>query len=119
SLLRHPKSSSALEECAVGLFRRIIADPVVERDQQVDKILLCSGKIYYELGEERAGLGLKNIAIVRLDQLYPFPESEFKDALALSPDAKSVSWVQEEPENVGGWPYLHPQFCERVFGGLF
>jgi 2-oxoglutarate dehydrogenase E1 component len=119
SLLRHPKSGSTLEECAVGRFRRIIPDPLVNRDQQVDKILLCSGKIYYELEEERARLGQKNIAIVRLEQLYPFPESQFKDALALYSDAKSVSWVQEEPENMGAWHYLHAKFCNQVFGRPF
>ena len=103
----------------MGRFRRIIPDPFVERDPRVDKILLCGGKIYYELNEERARLGLKNIAIVRLEQLYPFSESEFKDALALYPDAKSVSWVQEEPENMGAWHYLHTKFCNQVFDRPF
>jgi 2-oxoglutarate dehydrogenase E1 component len=119
SLLRNPKSVSTLEECAVGRFRRVIQDPLVDRDQRVDKILLCSGKIYYELEAERARLGQKNIAIVRLEQLYPFPEPELKDALVLYPDAKSVSWVQEEPENMGAWHYLHAKFCNQVFGRPF
>jgi 2-oxoglutarate dehydrogenase E1 component len=119
SLLRHPKSVSTLEECAVGRFRRIISDPLVDPDQRVAKVLLCSGKIYYELEEERTRLGLKNIAIIRLEQLYPFSEPEFKDALALYPEAKSVSWVQEEPENMGAWHYLHEQFCNQIFGRPF
>jgi 2-oxoglutarate dehydrogenase E1 component len=85
----------------------------------VDKVLLCSGKIYYELEEERTRLGQKNIAIVRLEQLYPFPEPELKDALAMYPDARSVSWVQEEPENMGAWHYLHAKFCNQVFGRPF
>jgi 2-oxoglutarate dehydrogenase E1 component len=119
SLLRNPKSVSTLEECAVGRFRRIIPDPFVERDQRVDKVLLCSGKIYHELEEERARLGQKNIAIIRLEQLYPFPEPEFKDVLALYADAKSVCWVQEEPENMGAWRYLHTRFCDKVFGRPF
>ena len=119
SLLRHPKSASSLEECGVGRFRRMIPDPLAERDQPVDKIVLCSGKIYYELEVERTRLGQKNIAIARLEQLYPFPESEFKDALALYPDAKSICWVQEEPENMGAWRYLYERFCNQVFGRPF
>jgi 2-oxoglutarate dehydrogenase E1 component len=119
SLLRHPKTVSTLEECAEGRFRRIILDPLVDRDQRVEKILLCSGKIYYEIEEERTRLGQKNIAIVRLEQLYPLPEPEFKNALALYPDAKYVCWVQEEPENMGSWPYLHTRFCDEVFGRPF
>jgi 2-oxoglutarate dehydrogenase E1 component len=119
SLLRHPKSVSTLEECAVGRFRRIIPDPLVDPDESVDKILLCSGKIYYEIEEERTRLGLKNIAIIRLEQLYPLPESEFKDALALYPDAKDVCWVQEEPENMGAWHFLYAKFCNRIFGRPF
>jgi 2-oxoglutarate dehydrogenase E1 component len=118
-LLRHPKSVSILEDCAVGRFRRIIPDPLLDRDQRVDKILLCSGKIYYELDEERTRLGQKNIALVRLEQLYPFPEPKLKDVLALYPDTKTVSWVQEEPENMGAWHYLHEQFCNQVFGRPF
>jgi 2-oxoglutarate dehydrogenase E1 component len=119
SLLRNPKSVSTLEECAVGRFRRIISHPLVDPDQRVDKILLCSGKIYYELEAERARLGQKNIALVRLEQLYPFPESECKAALALYSDVKSVSWVQEDPENMGAWHYLHERFCNEIFGRPF
>jgi 2-oxoglutarate dehydrogenase E1 component len=119
SLLRHPKTVSTLEECAEGRFRRIILDPLVDRDQRVEKILLCSGKIYYEIEEERTRLGQKNIAIVRLEQLYPLPEPEFKNALALYPDAKDVCWVQEEPENMGAWHYLYAKFCNRIFGRPF
>jgi 2-oxoglutarate dehydrogenase E1 component len=119
SLLRHPSSVSTLEECAGGRFRRVIPDPLVDRNQEVDKILLCSGKIYYELEEERARLGQKKIAILRLEQLYPLPELEIKNALALYSDAKSVCWVQEEPKNMGAWRYLHTRFCDEIFGRSF
>jgi 2-oxoglutarate dehydrogenase E1 component len=119
SLLRHPKSVSTLEECGGDRFRRVIPDLLVDHDQEVDKIILCSGKIYYELEEERSRLGQKNIAIVRLEQLYPLPELEIKNALALYPDAKSVCWVQEEPENMGAWRYLRTRFCNELFGRSF
>ena len=119
SLLRHPKAVSPLEECAQGRFRRVLPDPVIERDQRVEQMLLCSGKIYYELEEERARLSRNDIAILRLEQLYPFPETEFKDVLDLYRDAKNVFWVQEEPENMGAWRYLHARFGDQALGRRF
>ena len=119
SLLRHPKAVSPLEECAQGRFRRVIPDPFIERDQRVEQMLLCSGKIYYELEEERARLSRNDIAILRLEQLYPFSETEFKDVLDLYPDAKNVFWVQEEPENMGAWRYLHARFGDQALGRRF
>ena len=119
SLLRHPKAVSTLQECAQGRFRRVIPDPFVQRDQRVDQILLCSGKIYYELAEERARLSRNDIAILRLEQLYPFAETEFKDVMDLYPDAKNVFWVQEEPENMGAWRYLCARFRDQALGRRF
>jgi 2-oxoglutarate dehydrogenase E1 component len=117
SLLRHPQCVSPLEECASGGFQRVIAD-TVPPGQAVDRILLCSGKIYYELLAERERLGLKGVPIVRVEQLYPLPLNDLQNALAPYPDGTPTYWVQEEPENMGAWRFLWAHFGERLFGRL-
>ncbi|HWB07849.1 MAG TPA: 2-oxoglutarate dehydrogenase E1 component [Pirellulales bacterium] len=117
SLLRHPQCSSALQECAQGSFQRVIPDPP-SPGQTVDRILLCSGKIYYDLLAERERLGRKGVPIIRLEQLYPLPFDDLQNALAPFPDGTPAYWVQEEPENMGAWRFLRVQFGERLFGRL-
>jgi 2-oxoglutarate dehydrogenase E1 component len=105
SLLRHREATSTLEELASGHFQRVIGDSTVDASK-VRKILLCSGKVYYDLAEARHKRGRDDVAIVRLEQLYPL-----SDALtaALSPyrDGTPLVWVQEEPRNSGAWYFLH------------
>lgn len=105
SLLRHPKCISPVDDFVEGSFQEIIDDPNVEPDS-VDTILLCSGKIYYELLEKQQEENHQNAAILRLEQIYPFPEKQLKKILRRYPSAKHFVWVQEEPENMGAWPYL-------------
>jgi 2-oxoglutarate dehydrogenase E1 component len=76
--------------------------------------LLCTGKIYYELNQRRTELQRNDIAIVRLEQLYPLPNAELQQALAVYREGTLVVWVQEEPENMGAWRYLRIQFLERL-----
>ncbi len=106
SLLRHPRCVSRLEEFTGGSFREVIADTAAADPGAVSRILLCSGKIYYELEEEREKRGARDTAIVRIEQLYPFPEAQLGDVLARYPATAEVIWVQEEPRNMGAWRHM-------------
>ena len=105
SLLRHPKVVSSLDDLATGTFRRVFKDGDVE-PRNVDRILLCSGKLYYELAEEREQRELEHVAIVRLEQLYPLSHALLEEALTPYRDGTPIVYVQEEPENMGAWRYL-------------
>ena len=100
SLLRHPQSVSTLDDLSSGRFRRVIA----ESDRP--HVILCTGKIYYELAAKRAELKRDDVAIVRLEQLYPFPQEARK--------YRSAKWVQEEPVNMGAWAFIRSQLGEGV-----
>lgn len=102
SLLRHKLATSTLEELANGRFQNVISDVAVEAGK-VERVILCSGKVYYTLLEERTARGLESVALVRLEQLYPFPDVELKAALKTFANAKEVFWCQEEPMNQGAW----------------
>ena len=116
SLLRHPKSVSPREEFSKGSFLRVIADSGPARRRSVKRILLCSGKIYFDLEHKRQELGRDDVAIIRLEQLYPFPEKPLQSLLAEYPVATPLTWVQEEPENMGAWWYLNLRFNQRMLG---
>ena len=120
SLLRHPKVHSTLDELENGAFQRIIPDAQQPGNgAPVDRILLCSGKIYYELEARREELKRSNVAILRVEQLYPLPDKVVMDALAPYDKETLVIWVQEEPENMGAWRYLRARFAESLFGHPF
>jgi 2-oxoglutarate dehydrogenase E1 component len=105
SLLRHPKVAATVDELASGVFRTVLDDDRVSDPARVTRILACTGKIYYELQaahETRGG----DFAIVRLEQLYPFPQAEFAEVLRRYPAAQHVVWVQEEPRNMGAWAFV-------------
>lgn len=104
SLLRHKLCVSSLKTMTEGeAFRRVISDEA--RLKNVKRVVVCSGKVYYDLAEAREKLGLANIALTRLEQFYPFPEKELGDDLKQYPDAEVV-WCQEEPENQGAWAFV-------------
>lgn len=117
SLLRYAPCSSSLEDCSHGTFQRVIPDTHAA-DQQIDGVLLCSGKIYYELLKEREDLGRHDVAIVRVEQLYPTPMDPLRQALERYPDGTPVYWVQEEPENQGAWRYMFCRFGPDIFDRL-
>ncbi len=108
SLLRHKEAVSPLSELAGGSFRRAIGDDSVD-PKQVRRVLLCSGKVYYDLLDARKKLGRTDVAIVRLEQLYPIND-ELAQALAPYADGTPLVWVQEEPRNMGAWYFL----CARA-----
>jgi 2-oxoglutarate dehydrogenase E1 component len=117
SLLRHKLSVSSLDELASGRFQRVIPDGWQETPP-VARVLLCSGKIYFELLERRDALKRYDVAIVRLEQLHPWPREELRAALAAYPDGTRVVWVQEEPGNQGAWPYVERRFRGALFDRL-
>jgi 2-oxoglutarate dehydrogenase E1 component len=118
SLLRHPRVVSSLEECAKGTFQRVIRDPRRNEAERFERVILCSGKIYYELEQQRDKVGRNDVAILRIEQLYPLPEEILRLVLASYPDGTPVFWVQEEPENMGAWHYLQAKFGEKLFNRL-
>jgi 2-oxoglutarate dehydrogenase E1 component len=110
SLLRHPRAVSRLRDLAGGRFELVIDDAAArERADEVRRIVLCAGKVYYDLigSEQRDGAGA--VAVARLEQLYPFPEAELAALLGSYPNAEELVWVQEEPLNMGAWRYLEPR----------
>ncbi|MHC4263908.1 MAG: 2-oxoglutarate dehydrogenase E1 component, partial [Planctomycetota bacterium] len=114
SLLRHPRATSTMEELAEGHFHRVLPDTGRVGDRPIDpaqvrQVLLCSGKIYYELEERREQEGRSDVAILRLEQLYPMTEEDLVRSLEPYPEGCPIVWVQEEPENMGAWPWLQTQ----------
>ncbi len=105
SLLRHPKVVSTVDDLASGVFRPVLDDVTVTDPLAIRRILVCTGKIYYELLAARDAHPAAAAAIVRLEQLYPFPEAEFAAVLARYPNAPHVIWAQEEPRNMGAWAF--------------
>jgi len=106
SMLRLKAAASSVEDFTEGTFREVIGDDVAAaRGGAVDRVLLCSGKVYYDLVAKREALGDERTAIVRFEQLYPFAPEVIDEALAPYGDAELV-WVQDEPENQGAWPYI-------------
>jgi 2-oxoglutarate dehydrogenase E1 component len=104
SLLRHPKVISPLSEFTSGSFKEVITDSTVAA-KAVKRVLLCSGKIYYDLEEAREKEKVKDVAIVRIEQIHPLPKKQILEVLASYKGAEVV-WVQEEPENMGYWNYI-------------
>jgi len=103
SLLRHKQSVSAIEELAGGRFNTIIDDAAERNPPRVQRIVFCSGKVYFDLLEQRNELELHDIPLVRIEQLYPFPADEYAAILQRYPNALEVVWCQEEPQNQGAW----------------
>jgi 2-oxoglutarate dehydrogenase E1 component len=103
SLLRHPLSVSRLEELAGGSFRNLIDDIDEIKPTAVNRVVLCSGKVYFDLLKSRREAKVDTVAIVRIEQLYPFPSDEYEAIIRKYSNAKEIVWCQEEPQNQGGW----------------
>ncbi|QPR27860.1 2-oxoglutarate dehydrogenase E1 component [Edwardsiella hoshinae] len=103
SLLRHPLAVSSLEALAQGSFQPAIGEIDALDPQQVKRVVMCSGKVYYDLLEQRRKNGQENVAIVRIEQLYPFPHQAVQAVLAAYTQARDFVWCQEEPLNQGAW----------------
>ncbi|HJS73262.1 MAG TPA: 2-oxoglutarate dehydrogenase E1 component, partial [Vicinamibacteria bacterium] len=118
SLLRHPLARSSPRELAEGRFERVIDDPEASltRVDEVRRLILCSGKIYVDLVASEHRALRRDVAIARIEQLYPFPEPDLRPVLDRYPKLGELFWVQEEPENMGAWEYLRP-LLEKMIGG--
>ncbi len=114
SLLRHPEAVSTFDEIENGAFQRVIADAGVTDAKKVKRVCLCSGKIYYELNERRKAEKRDDVAFVRVEELYPFPEAQLAKTIAAYACAVEVVWVQDEPLNQGAWSFIHLQFPGRI-----
>jgi multifunctional 2-oxoglutarate metabolism enzyme len=116
SLLRHPAARSTVEELTAGRFSEVVPDPLAHPDPgKVRRLLLTSGKVFYDLAKRRQDRGYEDVAIVRVEQLYPFPARQLRQQLDGYPEAGQPVWVQEEPDNMGAGRYLRLAF-ERVLG---
>jgi 2-oxoglutarate dehydrogenase E1 component len=109
SLLRHPEVVSDISEFGPGTrFQEVLDDPMIgpRSNKKVKRILLCSGKVYYDLIARKKSEDRKDVAIVRLEQMYPFPGKQLDALFKRYSDADELYWVQEEPLNMGGWQYI-------------
>lgn len=112
SLLRHPRAVSTMDELATGTFQEVIPETQLKDPKKVNTVVFHSGKLYYELLEEREKNGKDNVALVRVEQLYPFPHWKVKEILATYPNLKNVVWAQEEPQNMGAWQHIYFKFMD-------
>jgi len=103
SLLRRKESTSDLQELVKGAFQPVIAEVETLKEKTVKRVVACSGKIYFDLAAERKARGIEDVALIRLEQLYPFPHEEFAAEMLRYPKATEVIWCQEEPGNQGAW----------------
>jgi 2-oxoglutarate dehydrogenase E1 component len=109
SLLRHKLAVSSLEDLCDGTFQNVIGETGKVDVKKIDRLVICSGKVYYDLVEAREEAGIKNVAIARLEQLYPFPRQAFSEEFNRYPNLDRVVWCQEEPINQGAWYEIQHQ----------
>ncbi|MHB1561508.1 MAG: 2-oxoglutarate dehydrogenase E1 component [Isosphaeraceae bacterium] len=112
SLLRHKMAVSPVDHLVVGNFHDVLDDPTAP--ERARRVLLCSGKIYYDLLARRTEAGARDVAIIRIEQLYPWPLEELKTILDRYPSAREWFWVQEESQNMGAWAFVAPRLQELL-----
>jgi 2-oxoglutarate dehydrogenase E1 component len=119
SLLRLPAAASTLDDFTSGGFVPVIDDGQIGDAQAVERVVLCSGKVYYDLIETRKKAEAVNVAVLRMEQFYPFPAERLRELLTKYPKTKQLVWAQEEPKNMGGWTFVEQRLenllsaCER------
>jgi 2-oxoglutarate dehydrogenase E1 component len=116
SLLRHPEVISSIDDLAAGRFRRVLEDSELRSREKVRRLILCSGKVFYDLAAERRKRADERVTIARVEQLYPFPAPELKDLIASLPKLDEIYWVQEEPQNMGAYFFVAPRIEELTRG---
>ncbi len=114
SLLRHPQAVSRVRDFAGDRFHRVLDDPGVGDPDRVHRVLLCTGKVYYDLVAHRETTKRDDVAIVRLEQLYPFAETSLEPILNRYSNAHEIVWVQEEPKNMGAYRFVQAMLRERL-----
>ena len=118
SLLRHPQAVSPLEDFGRKLFREVLPDERGVSPERINRVLICNGKVYYDLVRRRDELKRDDVAVVRVEQLYPLPIEDLRAALAAYADGTRAVWVQEEPENMGAWQFLRVHLGQMLFDRL-
>ncbi len=114
SLLRHKLAVSTLEEFSELNFRTVIAETMsLNTDSKIRKVVICSGKVYYDLFEAREAKKINDVALIRLEQFYPFPKEELQKELKKYKNAEII-WCQEEPKNMGGWQFVNDLLEETL-----
>jgi 2-oxoglutarate dehydrogenase E1 component len=106
SLLRLPAAASSIDDLATAGFQPVIDDAEISEASAVKRVVLCSGKVYYDLVDARKKSEDRNVAVVRLEQFYPFPSAAIREMLAKYSNADELVWAQEEPQNMGGWTFV-------------
>jgi 2-oxoglutarate dehydrogenase E1 component len=109
SQLRHPRASSTVAELTEGGFQHVLDDPTVTDPSRIERVVLCSGKVYYDIQSDERRAEASSTAVARLELLYPFPSDALAELLARYPSLKEVVWTQEEPRNMGGLTYVGPR----------
>jgi 2-oxoglutarate dehydrogenase E1 component len=117
SLLRHKDAASPLAEFTKGSFQTIIPDQKALKGDKVKRVVACSGKVYYDLAKKREEKGSDDVAILRVEQLYPFPHKAFATELKKYPNATEVVWTQDEPQNQGAWFFVQHYIHENMLEG--
>ncbi|MDD2923715.1 2-oxoglutarate dehydrogenase E1 component [Rhodoferax sp.] len=117
SLLRHKDAASPLSEFTKGSFQTIIPDQKALKGDKVKRVIACSGKVYYDLSKKREEKGADDVAIIRVEQLYPFPHKAFSTELKKYPNATEVVWAQDEPQNQGAWFFVQHYIHENMLEG--
>jgi len=118
-LLRLPAAASRLEDLTQGSFRFVIDDPrAAERREKVERLALCSGRIYYDIDGHEKRDGAEDVAIARLELLYPFAKDQIAELISGYPNLKQIIWVQEEPQNKGAWKIMSRRMPDLVPGGV-
>ena len=119
SLLRHKLSVSSLADLCDSGFMPVIGETDEFKHEKVKRVILCSGKVYFDLLDARREREIKDVVIVRVEELYPFPEEQVKAQLAMYGNATEIMWCQEEPRNQGAWQYIHPYLTELTTAKQF
>lgn len=117
SLLRHPLATTNVDELANGRFKPFIGDDAIEDKSKVDRIVISSGKVHYDLYKYRQDNKVENVALARLEQIYPFPDADIAALLKEYKHVKEVVWCQEEPKNMGSWTFVAPRIMEVLGKG--
>lgn len=116
-ILRHPEAVSSLDEMVKGRFQEVI-DDATAKVANVDTVVFCSGKFYYEMKAKASELGVENMAFVRVEQLYPLPKNHIDSIIAKYKNAKNILWAQEEPSNMGAWTHIAMSMRDIPFVGI-
>jgi 2-oxoglutarate dehydrogenase E1 component len=117
SLLRNKDATSPISEFTKGMFQTVIPENKAIKAEKVKRVIVCSGKVYYDLAKRREEAGQDDIAILRVEQLYPFPHKAFGAEIKKYPNATELVWCQDEPQNQGAWFFVQHYIHENMLDG--